>query len=149
MMGHDTKQRQKRILLKRLGADGNQTCHKLWNQYLDLIQVGLKESQIAPKTYDYIGDKTIKPIFENAASTDNSERLQIARRVLKTLSPLQQKIVHFAFFEGMSEKEIGTRLRLSRSNVNYHKYSAIQTLRAEILANLPCMRGQTNNFLKK
>ena len=142
MAGYNSKQKQRRSLLKRLIAEGNQASHKLWDQYLDLIQVGLKESQLAPRLYDFVGDNTTRPIFENVASNDNDARLEIARRVLKTLSPIQQKIIQYALLEGLTDKKIGTLLRLPRTTVSYHKTSAIKKMTDEIPSLLPCMRSE-------
>ena len=61
------------------------------------------------------------------------EARQMIDRGLQALSPVQKRVLHLAYFEGMTMKEIATQTGETVGNVRHYYYRGLDKLRAHLL----------------
>src|SRR5258707_15307883 len=60
------------------------------------------------------------------------EARDVIQRGLQALSPVQKRVLHLAYFEGLTMKEIATETGESLGNVRHHYYRGLYKLRAQL-----------------
>ncbi len=66
---------------------------------------------------------------DGADVTASHEAREIIQRALQVLSPEQKHVLHLAYFEGLTMKEIADETRESLGNVRHHYYRGLDKLR--------------------
>jgi RNA polymerase sigma factor (sigma-70 family) len=120
---------QKEILLRRLRSQRESSDVGLWEQYLRLFDGSVKEAQISTSKFDRIGKLKSNGVFDRRATNGDEDQHNAVARFLKTLPPIQQKILHMTYWGGLSVRQIATILKLPRSTVSRWKNQAISEMR--------------------
>jgi len=68
-------------------------------------------------------------LIEGASIPASHEAREIIQRALQVLSPEQKHVLHLAYFEGLTMKEIADETRESLGNVRHHYYRGLDRLR--------------------
>ena len=61
------------------------------------------------------------------------ETRRLISQVLRTLKPRQRRVIELTYFEGLTAKEIASRLGIRASHVRYELYRALSVLRQALL----------------
>jgi len=128
-MKFDERVQRQEILLSRLKKQWTKPDDGLWEEYLHLIDKEVKEAQIAPDKFDLIGEITSEGVFDRRPNLISDDARCALENLLKTLTPMQQKVVRLTFWDGLSVRQIAKVLGQPRSTVNDWKYAAIKKLR--------------------
>lgn len=118
---------------------------KDWENYLSILDVGIKESQLTDLNLD---DKNPENIFELSAGSATSVQATRVGSALDGLTEKQRFVIQAIFWEGKSERKIATLLGASRSAVQRLKRRAIRNLKAlgvDTVSVFPLVRTQDEN----
>ena len=95
-----------------------------WDRYLRGLDSSLSESLVPVFTYQKRLERQ-ESIFEFAQSCASSELQNKIHTSLSQLTPKQRRIIEMTFWDSMSERDIATRLGISRSTVKTLKKRAL------------------------
>lgn len=109
-----------------------------WEQYLEEIEVSLKESQISTYEFDAIAEgNNISEEFKKMPShVECSYARNIILKAVNQLSKRQKVIIKLLFWENLSQAEVARRLKINRSAVHSSKEKAIEKLREKFGPNM-------------
>jgi RNA polymerase sigma-70 factor (ECF subfamily) len=68
-------------------------------------------------------------LTEGASISASHEAREVIQRGLQALSPVQKRVLHLAYFEGFTMKEIAEETGESLGNVRHHYYRGLDKLR--------------------
>jgi len=71
-------------------------------------------------------------LTEEAGIPASHEAKEVIQRGLQTLSPAQKRVLHLAYFEGLTMKEIAEETGESLGNVRHHYYRGLDKLRDQL-----------------
>src|SRR5260370_27116122 len=69
---------------------------------------------------------------EGAGIPASHEARELIQRGLQALSPLQKRVLHLAYFEGLTMKEVARETGESLGNVRHHYYRGLDKLRDQL-----------------
>jgi RNA polymerase sigma-70 factor (ECF subfamily) len=69
---------------------------------------------------------------EGAGIPASHEAREVIQRGLQALSPVQKRVLHLAYFEGLTMKEIADQTGESLGNVRHHYYRGLDKLREKL-----------------
>lgn len=117
-----------------------------WEQYLQWFETPLKESQVPAWQFDKIAEQQSDSIFASTQEDSDSDTRRFLQRLIDGLPIRQREVIELAYWDGLSEREIGERLLICRGTVRCLKGKAIKRLSAAIrhegTPTFPLMRGQ-------
>ncbi len=124
-----------------------------WGQYLkwyEEIDGTRAESIVPPKLYDQICEAQEESIFIYAQSNADDQLKNRIRQHIELLTPQQQKIIDFIFWQGRSERYIANRLGISCVAVHQIKKRALKSLESIIqgVSSSRIMRGENSPLTK-
>jgi len=71
-------------------------------------------------------------LTEGAGVSASHEARDVIQRGLHALSPVQKRVLHLAYFEGFTMKEIAEDTGQSLGNVRHHYYRGLDKLRDQL-----------------
>jgi RNA polymerase sigma-70 factor, ECF subfamily len=71
-------------------------------------------------------------LTEGAGIPASHEAREVIQRGLQALSPVQKRVLHLAYFEGLTMKEIAEETGESLGNVRHHHYRGLDKLRDQL-----------------
>jgi DNA-directed RNA polymerase specialized sigma subunit len=118
-----------------------------WNEYLKTIEGTQSEKLFAKKNNKLQRGNVTDSVF--CLSSDyqlKKEHRRLIRRVLKTLTKMQRKVLKKIIFDDFSQAEIALNLNISEPAIFYHKEAALKRLseHPELLNFLHLMREEKN-----
>ena len=117
-----------------------------WETRAQLQEIHLKEEQVSPAWFDKLCEKTPKTIFNIAAGRRNELLNRALEKAIGQLSPNQRKIIHFIFWEGLSEQEIANATKIPRTTISNRKYAAFLSLREKVGPNFLYYEGTNSKI---
>ena len=118
---------------------------QMWEEYLTSIEVGLRESLVAPKKFDALAERMINSTFESAQG--HGKLIDFARIhvALSVLTPRQREVIELIYFKSLKQREVARLLGISE-----HRVRAITKISLEHAkrffhrggSHLPIGRGQ-------
>lgn len=103
--------------------------------YYDLDKLAETSEHHAPE-YFHEGESQELPPFAE------SDRAAV-RFLLRSLSPMEKKVVKFMYWKGLSDSEIAVKLRASRRSIRTHLERALLKLRVLLSPPLPIRGGES------
>ncbi len=138
-MKNKTKMDRQQILLRRLRLQREQPDVDLWETCLALTETPLKESIASPGLFNQTAHEG--GVFDRSPSLTSDESTSVLFRLLDTLPDIQRRILRLTYWDGMTEDEIASILKISRSTVRYQKHAAISILRQKSQPNFLISEG--------
>lgn len=121
---------------------------RTWERYLDSLNGTLSDQQLKPYEYDYLSENMSSTCWDLSQSNADDETKDFVAGLLKTLTPLQQKIIQMNFWEGRSEHSIAQELRVSRTTVQTIKKRIFRKLARRlrgVSSISPLVKGKNNS----
>ncbi len=108
----------------------------MWSSYLDSLDGTLSDRQIHPNEYEYLAERMSVTCWEYSQTDADDDTKKYVGRLLRQLSPQQQKIINMIFWEGRSERYIAEKLNIGRTTVQKAKKRALDKM-SVILTDMP------------
>lgn len=101
----------------------------IWNEYLRNYEGSQSELLFSEKAVRLKRENIVETAFGLTSNYQlKSEHRRLVRRVLKSLTKLQRKILRKYIFDDFHQTEIASKLRISEPAVFYHKEAALKRL---------------------
>lgn len=117
-----------------------------WEAYLTHLEVPLKESLFfnSDSFMEARGGAAPNYMFKEDSPyfSKRNESVTRLRAAVKRLAPMQQKVIHLIFWNGLSERNAAKKMGLSRSSIQTHLSRAIRRLREILSSSSPWVEGQ-------
>ena len=129
------KMTRQEILLQKLRAQWERPDLDEWEQYLQIFETPLKETQVFPGKFDRLSEKGA--MFDKVPCPVSQEQAYAISLILEDLPDIQRMILRMTFWDGLTEEQIASVLRIPKRRVNYQKHAAIRNLRQKNSPKLP------------
>ena len=107
-----------------------------WEAYLKWLDIGFRELLVRPETFEKLGSRQQKTIFEIYGYESCPEMQSLCDHLLQILTPEQQQILRKVYFDGKTVREIAFELNRSPSFVSKNKFKALSRLKVHKSAGL-------------
>ena len=114
---------------ERLKVVSKDWDHSTWESFLDWQDVTLTESLVSPFIYDQMSEGLETSVFDSASAEREPVFSQNLNDLFRRLTKRQKQVIRLTFEECLTDREIASRLSISRRTVRDLKHRSMEKLK--------------------